>query len=227
MLLHIPAVLSPADVTAFRQELDNADWVDGRGTAGHLSLAVKNNAQLHFRDPVAVRLGDLILDRLAHSPMFLSAALPQRILPPLFNRYAGGEYYGSHLDGAIRQVDGTGHRIRTDLSATLMLTDPRDYGGGELVIEDAFGPRSIKMPAGDMVLYPGTSIHHVEPVTRGVRTASFFWVQSMVREDGDRTLLFQLDTSIQRMARESPAERDNVVQLTNVYHNLLRRWADV
>ena len=227
MLLHIPGVLSSAEVSAFRKELDGANWIDGRGTAGHLSLPVKNNAQLHFGDPVAMKLGDRILGRLEHSPMFLSAALPQRILPPLFNRYAGGEFYGPHLDGAIRPVDGTRHRIRTDLSATLMLTDPSDYDGGELVIEDAFGPRSIKLPAGDMVLYPGTSIHHVEPVTRGVRTASFFWVQSMVREDGDRTLLFQLDTSIQRMTRESQAERENVVQLTNVYHNLLRRWADV
>jgi PKHD-type hydroxylase len=207
--------------------LAEAQWVDGRGTAGHLSAEVKNNAQLHYRDPVAVRLGALILERLDRNPMFLSAALPHRILPPLFNRYAGGEHYGRHLDGAIRPVDGTPHRIRTDLSVTLMLSDPADYDGGELVIEDLFGPRSVKLPAGDMVLYPGTSIHHVRPVTRGARLASFFWIQSMVREDGDRSLLFQLDASIQRMPRESAGERDNVVQLTNIYHNLLRRWADL
>ena len=157
----------------------------------------------------------------------MSAALPHSLLPPLFNRYAGGEHYGPHLDGAIRPVDGTSHRIRTDLSATLFLSAPEDYDGGELVIQDTFGPRAVKLPAGHMVLYPGTSVHHVEPVTRGVRLASFFWVQSLVRADADRTLLFELDTAIQRLPRGSGVERANAVGLTNVYHNLLRRWADL
>ncbi len=188
---------------------------------------MKNNVQLHFRNPVARELGQLILSRLEQNAMFMSAALPDKILPPLFNRYAGGQSYGPHLDGAIRPVDGTPHRLRTDLSATLMLTDPADYDGGELVIEDTWGQRSVKLPAGDMVLYPGTSIHHVAPVTRGARVASFFWVQSMVRDDADRSLLFQLDAGIQRMARATEAERANVVQMTNVYHNLMRRWADL
>ncbi len=227
MLLQIPQVLSPDEVAQCRQLLDKAEWVDGRGTAGHLSTQVKNNVQLHFQHPTARRLGELILGRLEQNAMFMSAALPEKILPPLFNRYAGGQYYGPHLDGAIRPVDGTPHRLRTDLSATLMLSAPDEYDGGELVIEDAYGPRSIKLPAGDMVLYPGTSIHHVAPVTRGARVASFFWVQSMVRDDADRSLLFQLDVGIQRMARATEAERANVVQMTNVYHNLMRRWADV
>jgi PKHD-type hydroxylase len=227
MLLHIPDVLSADEVAACLAELDGADWVDGRGTAGHLSSAVKHNAQLHFRDPVAVRLGDLILKRIEQNPMFVSAALPHRILPPLFNRYAGGQYYGPHLDGAIRPVDGTPQRIRTDLSATLVLSAPESYDGGELVIDDLYGPRSVKLPAGHMVLYPGTSIHHVAPVTRGVRIASFFWIQSLVRTDADRTLLFQLDAAIQRMPRTSDAERDNAIEMTNIYHNLMRRWADL
>jgi PKHD-type hydroxylase len=156
----------------------------------------------------------------------MSAALPDKILPPLFNRYASGEYYGAHLDGAIRPVEGTPHRIRTDLSATVFLTEMGDYDGGELVIEDTYDQRRVKLPAGDMILYPGTSIHHVEPVTRGARVASFFWVQSMVRDDADRTMLFQLDSAIQTLPRAKPEARATVVQLTNVYHNLLRRWAD-
>ena len=226
MLLHIPEVLTAEEVAYCRHRLDAAAWVDGRGTAGHLSAEVKRNAQVPFTDPAARRLGELIQGKLERNPLFTSAALPRSILP-LFNRYAGGEHYGPHLDGAIRPVDGAAHRIRTDVSATLFLSAPEDYDGGELVIQDTFGPRAVKLPAGHMVLYPGTSVHQVQPVTRGVRLASFFWVQSLVRADADRTLLFELDTAIQRLPRGSGAERTAAVELTNVYHNLLRRWADL
>lgn len=227
MLLHIPEVLTAEEVALCRDRLESAAWTDGRGTAGHLSAEVKRNAQADWRDPVVRQLGQLITGKLERNALFMSAALPHAVLPPLFNRYAGGEHYGPHLDGAIRPVDGTAHRIRTDLSATLFLSKPADYDGGELVIQDAFGPRSVKLPAGHMVLYPGTSVHQVTPVTRGVRLASFFWVQSLVRADADRTLLFELDAAIQRMPRSTPAERANAVEVTNVYHNLLRRWADL
>ena len=226
MLLPIPEVLSAEDVMACREALQVAEWVDGRGTAGHLSSPVKHNAQVHWQDPVAVRLGAMISARLERNPMFLSAALPASILPPLFNRYEGGGYYGPHLDGAIRPVDGTTRRIRTDLSMTVMLSDPADYDGGELRIADLAGERSIKPAAGDAILYSATSIHHVTPVTRGARLAAFTWIQSMVRDDGDRTVLFQLDAAIQQLP---PVEESSAVrlQLTNIYHNLLRRWADL
>jgi PKHD-type hydroxylase len=226
MLLPIPEVLNADEVAECRAALANAAWVDGRGTAGHLSAAVKRNAQVHWQDPVAVRLGAMISARLERNPMFLSAALPASILPPLFNRYEGGGYYGPHLDGAIRPVEGTARRIRTDLSMTLMLSDPADYDGGELAIVDLAGGRSIKLPAGDVILYSAASIHEVTPVTRGVRIAAFTWIQSMVRDDGDRAMLFQLDAAIQQLpaGQESDAVR---LQLTNIYHNLLRRWADV
>jgi PKHD-type hydroxylase len=227
MLLHIPQVLGADEVAEARRLLADAAWVDGRGTAGHLSAAVKDNQQLHWQDPLAQRLGRLITDRLERHPMFLSAALPQAILPPLFNRYAGGGHYGAHLDGAIRPVDGTGRRLRTDLSLTLALSDPADYDGGELMIEDSFGPRSVKLPAGDAVLYPGTSLHHVTPVTRGERLAAFTWVQSLVRQDSDRTLLFDLDVAIQQLPEADGAGQASAVRLSNIYHNLLRRWAEV
>ena len=227
MLLHIPSVLTPDEVAACRVQLEAAEWADGKVTAGHLSTSVKRNAQLDYRSPVARQLGELIVGKLERHPMFIAAALPHRILPPLFNRYGDGEYYGPHLDGAIRPVDGTAHRIRTDVSATLFLSDPETYDGGELIVLDTFGPREVKLPAGDMVLYPGTSVHHVAPVTRGVRLASFFWVQSLVRADADRALLYELDKAIQKLDRRTEAERTNVVQLSNVYHNLLRRWAEL
>ena len=227
MLLHIPDVLSVAEVAQCRDALGGAAWVDGRGTAGHLSAPVKDNQQLHWRDPVAQRLGRVVVERLRSHPMFLSAALPRAILPPLFNRYTGGGGYGSHLDGAIRPVEGTGDQLRTDLSLTLFLTDPADYAGGELVIEDTFGERSVKLPAGDAVLYPGTSLHHVTPITRGERVAAFTWIQSLLRDDGDRTLLFQLDAAIQQLPDPDGAGQASAVRLTNIYHNLLRRWADV
>jgi PKHD-type hydroxylase len=226
MLLHIPKVLDAAQVAECRRRLDEAEWVDGRETVGYQGARVKDNRQLPERHPVALRLGDMILGVLERNPLFISAALPLKVLPPLFNRYAGGQHYGSHIDGAIRQVPGSPHRVRTDLSATLFLSAPEEYDGGELTIEDSYGARAVKLPAGDMVLYPGTSVHHVRPVTRGVRVASFFWVQSMVREDSQRTMLFDLDTAIQEVAGRIP-DAPAVVRLTNVYHNLLRRWADV
>ncbi len=226
MLVRIPNVLSPSDVKEIRDELEKADWEDGRETAGYLSRRVKNNAQLHENHPLARKLGARILDALDRSPLFTSAALPSKVVPPLFNRYGPSQTYGAHIDGAIRPVTGTGHRVRTDLSATLFLASPDDYDGGELVIEDTYGARSIKLPAGDMILYPGTSVHRIEPVTRGVRLASFFWIQSMVREDSQRTMLFELDSAIQQLGRDTPGH-PALVRLAGHYHNLLRLWADL
>ena len=226
MLLSIPAVLSRDQVTHTRRALDTAEWVDGRATAGHQSARVKDNVQLPEQHPVARELGDLIVGALECNPLFVAAALPLRVFPPLFSRYQGGQSFGNHVDNSIRQVAGTPHRLRTDLSATLFLSERDDYDGGELVVEDTYGVHAVKLPAGDMVLYPSTSLHHVRPVTRGARLASFFWIQSMVRDDGQRTLLFDLDTAIQRISEELP-NHASAVQLTGVYHNLLRRWADL
>jgi PKHD-type hydroxylase len=225
MLIAIPDVLSAEQVAQARQLLDQAEWIDGRVTAGPQSARSKDNQQLAESDPVARQIGDLILGALQRSPLFVAAALPLRVFPPLFNRYQGGQSFGSHVDNAIRQVGGTPHRIRTDLSATLFFVDPGEYDGGELLVEDTYGVHSVKLPAGHMVLYPSTSLHSVRPVTRGARVCSFFWVQSMVRDDGQRTLLFDLDSAIQRIARDLP-DHPSAVQLTGVYHNLLRRWAD-
>lgn len=225
MLVHIPKILTPEQVAQVRAALDKAEWVDGRNTAGYLSQRVKDNQQVPDMHPVGRELGQQILQILEKHPTFTSAALPLKVVPPLFNRYTGKQTYGRHVDGAIRPVAGTPYRVRTDLSATLFLTDPADYDGGDLVIEDTFGPRKIKLPAGDMVLYPGTSVHHVEPVTRGTRVASFFWIQSMVREDSHRAMLFELDQSIQKLGGDVP-DHPSVVQLAGLYHNLLRLWAD-
>jgi len=225
MLLPIPDVLTAAQVLQARQILDQAEWVDGRVTAGHQSAKAKDNMQLPEGSPAARQVGDMILNALGQSALFIAAALPLRVFPPLFNRYQGGQSFGTHVDNAIRQVPGTGHRIRTDLSATLFLANPDEYDGGELVVEDTYGVHNVKLPAGHLVLYPSTSLHHVQPVTRGARIASFFWLQSMVRDDGERTLLFDLDVAIQRITREMP-ENSAGVQLTGIYHNLLRRWAD-
>ncbi len=225
MLIHIPKVLSAEQVREVRAQLDKAEWVDGRNTAGYIASRVKDNQQVPDMHPVGRQLGSMILDILEKHPLFTSAALPLKCVPPLFNRYGGNQAYGNHVDGAIRPVAGTPHRVRTDLSATLFLTAPEDYDGGELVIEDTFGPRKVKLPAGDMVLYPGTSVHHVEPVTRGMRVASFFWIQSMVRDDTQRTMLFNLDSQIQQLGRDVP-QHPAVVQLAGLYHNLLRLWAD-
>jgi PKHD-type hydroxylase len=206
--------------------LDEADWVDGRVTAGHQSARAKHNEQLPENHPATEEIGDIILTALQRHPLFIAAALPLRVFPPLFNRYAGGQSFGSHVDNAIRQVSSSGHRIRTDLSATVFLSAPDDYDGGELLVEDTYGVHSVKLPAGHMVLYPSTSLHRVQPVLRGARVASFFWVQSMIRDDGERTLLFDLDMAIQRLNHDVP-EHPAAVQLTSVYHNLLRRWADM
>ncbi len=226
MLLAIPDVLTAEQVAHARRILDAADWVDGRVTAGHQSARAKDNMQLPEGHPVARELGEMILAALGGNALFISAALPSRVFPPLFNRYQGGQSFGTHVDNAIRQVSGTGHRIRTDLSATLFFSQPDEYDGGELIVEDTYGTHGVKLPAGHMILYPSTSLHHVKPVTRGARLASFFWIQSMVRDDAERTLLFDLDTGIQRMAQEQAANAVSV-QLTGVYHNLLRRWAEV
>jgi PKHD-type hydroxylase len=226
MLLPIPDVLTADQVLRARQVLESAEWVDGRATAGRQSARAKDNMQLAEGSAAARELGSMILGALEQNALFISAALPARVFPPLFNRYEGGQAFGTHVDNAIRQVTGTPHRIRTDLSATLFFAGPDEYDGGELVVEDTYGTHSVKLPAGHMILYPSTSLHHVRPVTRGARIASFFWIQSMIRDDGERTLLFDLDVAIQRLASEG-AEHPSAVQLTGVYHNLLRRWAEV
>jgi PKHD-type hydroxylase len=225
MLLQIPNVLTLEQVKQFRDILAKAEWVDGKVTAGHQSAKAKNNSQLPQNSREAKELGEKILIALEVNQTFISAALPLKVFPPLFNSYSGGQNFGTHVDNAIRQVPGTPFRIRTDLSATLFLSDPSEYEGGELVIEDTYGVQKVKLPAGHMILYPSSSLHHVTPVTKGARVSSFFWIQSMVRDDLQRTLLFDLDNSIQAVARDLPNHQSSV-QLTGVYHNLLRRWAD-
>lgn len=230
MLLSIPDLLTREQVAHARQILDQAEWIDGKVTAGHQSAKAKDNVQIPEGHPAAQQLGDMILSALGKNPLFLSAALPLRVFPPLFNRYSGGQSFGTHVDNAIRQVTGTPHRIRTDLSATLFFTNPEEYDGGELCVEDTYGVQRIKLPAGHLVLYPSTSLHHVTPVTRGARTCSFFWLQSMIRDDGRRSLMFDLDLAIQRLGRDlpdQPAAQQTAVQLTGVYHNLLRQWAEL
>jgi PKHD-type hydroxylase len=226
MLLQVPDVLTAEQVAKAREVFAAAEWIDGRVTAGHQSSRAKDNLQLPEDSPAARELGQLVLTALHRNPLFITAALPLQILPPLFNRYSGGQSFGTHVDNAIRQIPGTPHRIRTDLSATLFFVDPHEYDGGELVVEDTYGVQSIKLPAGHLVLYPSTSLHHVRPVTRGERVCSFFWIQSMIRSDGDRTLLFDLDTAIRRISHDQP-DHPAAVQLTGIYHNLLRRWAEL
>lgn len=226
MMLHIPDVLSKQQVAQCRQVMDAARWIDGNATSGHQSALTKNNMQLPEMAPETRQLGDLVLDALERSALFISAALPLKVFPPLFNRYAGGQAFGLHVDNAIRPLAGSDFRIRTDLSCTLFLAEPEEYDGGELIVEDTYGEHRARLPAGDMVLYPSTSLHRVTPVTRGARVASFFWLQSMVRDDGQRSMLFQLDTSIQQLAQRLGNGDAQVVQLTGIYHNLLRRWAD-
>ncbi|RPE77253.1 Fe2+-dependent dioxygenase [Vulcaniibacterium tengchongense] len=227
MLLHVHNVLTQDQVAHCRLRLDAAQWADGRGTAGYQSAQAKDNAQLPADDPVAREIGDLILDALGRHGEFFAAALPRRIFPPLFNRYDGGQSFGFHIDNAVRYDRDVlpPQPVRTDLSATLFLSEPDEYDGGELVIEDTFGEHRIKLPAGDMVLYPGTSVHRVTPVTRGARVASFFWIQSLVREDAQRRLLLDLDLAIRHLTRDLP-EHPALVRLTGVYHNLLRRWVE-
>ena len=231
MLLQVPAVLNAEQVRRIRAQLDAAPWVDGRVTAGYQAQEVKHNAQIPEGSPAHQLVGEMVLKALARSPRFISAALPLRVFPPMFNSYSGGQTFGTHVDTAIRQDTRTGQRIRTDLSATLFLTEPEDYDGGELIVEDSYGTHSTKLPAGDLVLYPATSLHRVDPVTRGARVSSFFWIQSMLRDDTQRTLLFDLDTAIQRIAASPSSQTEGVkessVQLTGVYHNLLRQWAEM
>ncbi len=226
MLLHVPDVLTRDQVAHGRRLLEQAEWVDGRVTAGAQSSRTKRNLQLPEDSPAARELGDMILPALQRSPLFMSAALPLKVYPPMFNRYSGGHAFGSHVDNAIRQVPGTPHRVRTDLSATLFFAAPEEYDGGELVVEDTYGAHKVRLPAGHLVLYPSTSLHHVTPVTRGERLAAFFWIQSLIRDDGQRTLLFDMDTAIQKLARDAP-DHPSTVQLTGVYHNLLRQWAEL
>jgi PKHD-type hydroxylase len=226
MIVRIASVLSADEVAAIQTRLKGGAWADGRITAGYQSAQVKDNLQLPHSDPVAREAGDAVLRALERSPLFVSAALPHHVFPPLFNRYGPGMSFGNHVDNAVRQLPGTPHRLRTDVAATLFLSGPEEYDGGELIVEDTFGAHSIKLAVGDMVVYPASSLHRVAPITRGVREAAFFWVQSMVRDDGARTLLFDLDTSIRELTAKG-ADREAVVRLTNCYHNLLRRWAEI
>lgn len=226
MLLHVPDVLTAEQVAGARAQLDATEWVDGRVTAGHQTARAKDNLQIPEDHPTARKLGAAVVDALQRHPLFVSAALPLRVFPPMFNKYQGGQSFGNHVDNAIRQIPGTSHRIRTDLSATLFLSAPDEYDGGELCVEDTYGVHRVKLPAGHLVLYPSTSLHHVTPVSRGARVASFFWIQSLVRDDAQRTLLFDLDNAVQRLSQDVP-DHPSTVQLTGVYHNLLRQWSEL
>ncbi len=225
MLIPIVGVLSKEEVREFRRRLDGAPWQDGLKTAGTLARSVKRNEQLDDGSDLAVDLGNRLIRKLGNNPLFVSAALPSRIYPPKFNRYAGGGTYGAHVDSAVMQVPGTNVSVRSDLSATLFLAEPDEYEGGELQIEGPFGIQAVKLAAGDMVLYPSSSLHQVTPVTEGARIASFFWIQSLVQNDSARTLLFDLDQAIQGMTGAVAADDPNLLRLTGVYHNLLRLWA--
>jgi PKHD-type hydroxylase len=226
MMLAIPDVLDAEGVARVRAVIDAAEWQDGNATSGHQSALAKRNRQLPEDSTAAKEAGRMVLDALSTSPLFIASALPLKIFPPLFNRYEGGEAFGTHIDNAVRIHRNSDFRVRSDLSATLFLEAPDAYDGGELVVEDNLGAHQVKLPAGHLLLYPASSLHRVEPVTRGARTASFFWIQSMVRDDGARTLLFDLDQSIQAVAGDRGHGDREVIRLTGVYHNLLRRWAD-
>ncbi|NWK95428.1 Fe2+-dependent dioxygenase [Sphingobium lactosutens] len=226
MLIAIPDLLDADGVAAIRAVIDAAEWVDGNITSGHQSALAKRNLQLPEESDAAKRGGQMVLDALGRSPLFIAAALPLKIFPPLFNSYAGGQAFGVHVDNAVRIQAGTGFRVRSDLSITVFLEDPAAYEGGELTIETNFGVQQVKLPAGHAVLYPSSSLHRVEPVTAGCRVASFFWLQSMVRDDGARQMLFDLDRSVQGVAAALGQGHEEVIRLTGVYHNLLRRWAE-
>lgn len=225
MMLHIPAVLTLDEVNYLRLRLAQTDWVDGKETVGAQGAQVKQNRQLPEHAAISLELGEIVLAAVKRHPTFISAALPLRIVPPLFNAYAGGEHYGLHVDGAIRQIPNSTMTLRTDLSSTLFLCDPDEYEGGELEVVDSFGTHEVKLPAGDLILYPSTSLHQVRPVTRGVRVCSFFWTQSMIRDDARRTMLFEMDQSIQSL-RMQLGDSAEVLSLTAQYHNLLRMWAE-
>jgi len=224
MVIEIPELLGKAEVRAIRAQLEAADWHDGRGTAGHRAISVKSNLQLSLDDPLAQELGTRLVQRLGQTPLFIASALPARIMPPRFNRYEDSGAYGNHVDNAIFAVPGTQTHVRTDLSATIFLSEPDEYDGGELVIDDLFGEHRVKLPAGHMILYPGSSLHRVTPVTRGTRFAAFTWIQSFVAQDQQRRLLFDLDSAIQDLTADHP-DHGAIDTLTNVYHNLLRQWS--
>ncbi|HEY1836090.1 MAG TPA: Fe2+-dependent dioxygenase [Rhizomicrobium sp.] len=223
MLVQVPHVLDGATLAQMRARLAEAAWVDGRVTAGHQSARVKENLQLAEDGADARALGDIVLRALEHNGLFISAALPRSVFPPLFNKYEPGSGFGAHVDNAIREIADTGRRIRTDVSATLFLSAPEDYDSGELIVEDTYGSHAVKLPAGDMILYPATSLHRVAPVTRGQRIASFFWIQSLVKDDGERTILFELDRTIAELGQRAPND-PALVRLTATYHNLVRKW---
>ncbi len=227
MLIRVPEVFTKAQVQQIRAALDAAEWVDGKVTAGHQSALTKRNSQIPESSPVAQQIGEAILKALGTHPLFRSAALPLKVFPPLFNRYEGGQDFGTHVDNAIRTHAASGGRIRTDLSCTLFFSEPEEYDGGELIVEDTYGEHRVKFSAGDLVLYPSTSLHRVTGVTRGARVSSFFWLQSMVRQDAQRTLLFDLDQSIQSLAVANGPADATVVKLTGIYHNLLRQWVEM
>src|SRR5690349_24651951 len=226
MMLHVPKVLTPEQVAECRRLLETAEWSDGKATVGEQGALVKRNRQLPELSPVGRQLGELILTALSRNPLFFSGALPLKTVPPLYNRYEGGEYYGTHIDGAVRAVPGSTHFIRTDLSSTLFLTEPHEYEGGELVVQDTYGEHAAKLPAGDLVLYTSGSLHRVNPVTRGCRVSSFFWTQSMVADERHREVLFKLDQNIQQI-RAKMGETDETVALAGHYHNLLRMWSEI
>ena len=224
---HIPNVLSKEQVAEFRQMMETANWVGGKVTAGTLSASVKQNQQLSEQDPLTHHLSELVIQAIWKHPVFQAAALPCQIIPPLFNRYDEHESFGFHVDNSIRLIRGTVQQMRTDLSCTLFLSEPEEYEGGDLVIEDTYGYHEVKLPAGDIVLYPATSLHEVSSIISGTRFASFFWVQSMIRDDAERHMLFNSDQSIQSLRMQLGDQHEEVVKLTNLYHNLMRKWAEL
>jgi len=227
MMIEIPALFDADGVARLRAVIDAGEWIDGNATSGPQAALAKRNEQLAEACAAAREGGALVLDALGRAPLFVAASLPARVFPPLFNRYAGGQAFDTHIDNAIRMTRGTDFRLRSDLSATLFLADPDSYDGGELVVEESYGVRPVKLPAGHMIVYPASSLHHVEPVTRGTRVACFFWIQSMVRDGEARRHLFELDQAVQALAAEKGQGDRTVIRLTGLYHNLLRRWADV
>lgn len=227
MIHHIPNVLSKEEVTEFRRLMEAANWVGGKVTAGTLSASVKQNQQLSEQDPLTHALSERVIQAIWKNPIFQSAALPHQIIPPLFNRYDESETFGFHVDNSIRLIRGTSQQIRTDLSCTLFLSEPEEYDGGDLVIEDTYGYHEVKLPAGDVVLYPSTSLHEVSTISRGTRFASFFWVQSMVRDEAERHMLFNLDQTVQNLRMQLGDNHSEVIKLTNLYHNLMRKWAEL
>ena len=226
MMVRIEKVLNAEQIARLRATIDKAEWVDGNETSGHQSRTAKRNRQLRQGSEAAQQAGRIVIDALGQTPEFVAAALPLKVFPPLFNRYEGGETFGNHVDNSIRRLDGTDFRIRSDLSATLFLSEPDSYDGGELVVEDLFGEHRVKLPAGDMVLYPASSVHRVTPVTKGSRIASFFWLQSMVRDSFQREQLYRLDRTVRVLSVDRGPQDEAVLELTNLYHNLMRNWAD-